>query len=173
MGRLILVSGANSSGKSALAEQLTVRAGERRYYLATMIPETDENRRRIEKHVRRRAGLNFRTIECPYRVSDSGIPAGASVLLEDVSNLLSNVMFEKDGDRKSVLSDICTLREQCGTLVAVTISGLKSDSYEGGTAAYIAALNTLNEELSRLADVDIRMEAGKPIFRKGAPDYAD
>ena len=36
MGRLILVSGANGSGKSAFAEKLAVEVGGELYYIATM-----------------------------------------------------------------------------------------------------------------------------------------
>ena len=56
MGRLILVAGPNGSGKSLFAEQLTARTGRERFYIATMLPVTDDNLARIEKHRRQRAG---------------------------------------------------------------------------------------------------------------------
>ena len=43
MGKLILVSGENSSGKSVFAESLFSKYSTKRYYIATMIPKTDDN----------------------------------------------------------------------------------------------------------------------------------
>ncbi|HIT34882.1 MAG TPA: bifunctional adenosylcobinamide kinase/adenosylcobinamide-phosphate guanylyltransferase [Candidatus Faecousia intestinigallinarum] len=173
MGKLILISGENNSGKSLYAERIAVQAGATRFYIATMVPHTEENRIRIQKHIRQRSGLNFHTLECPYCVAESAVSPDSVALLEDVSNLLSNAVFEKGGDGASVLDDIWKLSERCKTLVAVTISDLNSDNYDGETAAYIDMLNKLNQALSERAEIHIRMEAGSPVFLKGAPPYAD
>ena len=171
MGKLILISGPNNSGKSRFAECLIcAAAGEERCYLATMIPKTEDNRARIEKHRRQRAGLCFRTLETPYRVGDTAVPPEASVLVEDVSNLLGNAMFERGGDADSVFDDIRMLREKCAMLVAVTISGLSPEGYEGETAAYINALNRLNARLFDAADLAAEMRQSKPYLTKGEPD---
>ena len=50
MGKLILVCGANSSGKSLYAEELVSRTTGPRYYVATMLRNFEENHARIEKH---------------------------------------------------------------------------------------------------------------------------
>lgn len=173
MGKLILISGENNSGKSGYAEKLAAFAGEKRFYIATMLPKTEENTRRIEKHIRQRAELNFKTLELPYCGAEGAVPPDSVVLLEDVSNLLSNEIFEKGGDGEAVFSYICKLRERSETLVAVTISNLNSADYDGETAAYIDALNKLNQALSQRAEVDIRMEGGAPVFLKGALPHAD
>ena len=70
MGKLILVCGQNNSGKSCYAEVLAAKMGTPPVYVATMIPWTEENRLRIQKHIRQRAGLRFRTQECPYQLGD-------------------------------------------------------------------------------------------------------
>ena len=49
MGKLIVVSGPNESGKSAFAESLMSRIPGQRYYIATMVPQTEENYRRKRK----------------------------------------------------------------------------------------------------------------------------
>ena len=51
MGKLIVVSGPNESGKSAFAESLMSRIPGQRYYIATMVPQTEENYRRIEQQL--------------------------------------------------------------------------------------------------------------------------
>ena len=43
MGKLILISGPNGSGKSRYAESLFASAPPERYYIATMVPQTEEN----------------------------------------------------------------------------------------------------------------------------------
>ena len=61
MGALILVAGANGSGKSLFAEELVEKTWGDRYYIATMAPQTEENFQRVEKHRRQREHLAFGT----------------------------------------------------------------------------------------------------------------
>jgi adenosylcobinamide kinase/adenosylcobinamide-phosphate guanylyltransferase len=89
---MILIAGANSSGKSAFAEDLAVRIADGPlYYIATMVPHGPEGAARVARHLTRRAGRGFITIESPGAV----LPArdADTVLLEDVSNLLADAMF--------------------------------------------------------------------------------
>lgn len=169
MGELILISGANDSGKSAYAEHLIgcVSRELPRIYLATMRPQTQENHRRIEKHRRQRAGLGFQTLELPHHVSDAPVPEDSVVLLEDISNLLGNTMFEAHGDAHSVWQDVCALTQRCRLLVAVTISGLCADGFDAETTAYINALNQLNQNLFDTAAAAAVMHGGVPDMQKG------
>lgn len=173
MGHLTLVSGANNSGKSRFAEGLTSSMAKDRVYIATMVASTEENRRRIEKHCRQRAQYHFQTLERPYRVGDAPLSPGCAVLLEDVSNLLANVMFDRQGGVEGVFADIEALLERCGGLVAVTISGLKEEDYTGETAHYVHSLNRLNTMLANLAERVVEMQAGQAIYRKGGERNAD
>ena len=167
MGKLILVCGANSSGKSLYAEELVSRTRGPRYYIATMLRNFEENHARIEKHQKQRAHLNFQTLEMPYELKSAQIPGNAVVLLEDVSNLLANVIFDKKGEPEQVLEEILDLQGRCETLIAVSISGLRDEGYGGETAAYIQALNHINEELFACSQVMIEMQDREPIYRKG------
>ena len=142
MGTLIMISGANGSGKSRYAERIVARTTGERYYIATMRPCSEENLQRIEKHREQ-----FTTLECPYQVGAAAVERDGVVLLEDVSNLLANAMFERGGDEASVYADIEALCSRCRLLVAVTITGLRADGYDGETAAYIRALTGLNQRL--------------------------
>ena len=95
---LVLISGPNSSGKSLFAEGLVSRAGSERFYIATMVPRTEDNRRRIEKHRAQRQGLNFTTLELPYEVGSAPVTPGSAVLLLDTQTTehttLSNAQLE-------------------------------------------------------------------------------
>lgn len=62
-------------------------------YLATMSASGEEARRRIDRHRRMRENKNFLTVEDMYLESDIDKFRGRVVLLEDLSNLLSNYMF--------------------------------------------------------------------------------
>ena len=170
MGRLILISGPNDSGKSRFAEGLFAGWPGERFYIATMRPVTEDNRARIEKHRRQRAGLGFVTLEKPRHVGDAPAGPGSAVLLEDVSNLLGNAMFEAGEDEDAVLADILALRERCARLAAVTISGLDPADCEGETAAYVRALNRLNALLFEASDAAAVMEKGAARWRKGGAD---
>ncbi len=167
---LILVTGENGSGKSVYAEKLACRAGGARCYIATMIPHGAEGAARVKKHLRQREGMGFLTLELPYVVGEAAIPPDAAVLLEDVSNLLGNRMFERGGTASEVIADIIALQKRCRILVAVTISGLDASAYDEETRAYIEALNVLNAALFSLADTVVEMRNGVPQLKKGEED---
>ena len=158
---LVLISGSNNSGKSIYAEQLIAKTIGKRYYIATMRPFTEDN------HRAQRQGLGFDTLECPYQIGDVSVSSDGVVLLEDVSNLLANAMFEKGGSSDSVLRDICALADRCRILVTVTIAGLKDDGYDEETAAYINGLNDINRKLFEKASIAISMQDGTPVYQKG------
>ncbi|MBR2742509.1 MAG: bifunctional adenosylcobinamide kinase/adenosylcobinamide-phosphate guanylyltransferase [Clostridia bacterium] len=170
MGRLTLIMGENDSGKSAFAEGLFKNTNKKRYYIATMIPVTDENRARIEKHRAAREGLRINTLELSFSVGGADIAPDSAVLLEDVSNLLANAVFEKKKTGDDVYRDICALKTRCAHLCAVTISGLDGGGYDSETADYINALRALNARLYDDADTVVLMKDKKPIYLKGSYD---
>lgn len=169
MGKLILVSGENSSGKSIFAEEIVSKLSGKRYYIATMIPKTADNYVRIEKHKRQREGLGFTTLELPYSLSNETIESGSVILLEDVSNLLANNIFEKGKGVDEVFDDITALSEKC-KVVAVTISGIENNNYDEETAMYIDNLNAINQKLYHEALIVVKMVNGQPVYEKGEKD---
>jgi len=170
MGKLILISGPNGSGKSRFAEGIIEKYQGKRYYIATMVSRTEDNERRIRKHREQREKLNFTTLEIPFQVGKADITAGSAVLLEDVSNLLANTIFDYNGNDGDVYHSICALAERSRLLIAVTISGLCPDGYEGETAAYINELNRLNQRMFERADAAAEIRDGIPNWKKGDID---
>lgn len=168
MGKLILIAGANGSGKSRFAEELISQTEGDRFYIATMEACTESNHRRIEKHRRQRAGLGFVTLELPTDVGNAPVTADSVVLLEDVSNLWGNSSVEKQYSVERVLEDIQLLQSRCRLLLCVTIAGLSPKGYDEETAAYIDGLNALNARLHALAQVSIRMTPEGPAWQKGS-----
>lgn len=170
MSKLILISGENNSGKSLFAEQLLAKSELKRFYIATMRPVTDDNFRRIEKHRAQRSGLGFKTLECPCEIKNAPVENGCAVLLEDVSNLLANSLFEKEEDEETVFANIISLRDRCGLLAAVTISDLSTEGCDEQTKWYVDSLNRLNRKLFAAADTVIFMKNSLPVFQKGEAD---
>lgn len=167
MGKLILIYGENNSGKSVFAESITARHDGKRYYVATMLPKTEENLIRIEKHKKQREGLEFTTLELPYSLAEEILEPDSVILLEDVSNLLANNIFEKGQGTEEVFCDIMSLVKKSKAVIAVTISGLKDCGYDEETAGYIDSLNKINQKLYKEALVAIKMINGKPVYEKG------
>ncbi|WP_029231688.1 bifunctional adenosylcobinamide kinase/adenosylcobinamide-phosphate guanylyltransferase [Butyrivibrio sp. VCB2006] len=96
---IYLIIGTQNSGKSALAEELSVSTGdEHRIYLATMKVYDEDGLKRIEKHRKQREGKGFFTIEKEYGIAEVldeiESPKATTVLLECVSNLVGNEMYE-------------------------------------------------------------------------------
>lgn len=164
---LILVRGGNGSGKSRYAEKLISTMGHPRYYLATMIPYGESGRQRVEKHINQRKDLGFTTLETPYLYDLEKVPKDAVVLLEDVSNAVANRFFEKKESWEAVYSDILSLGKNCQTLVMVTITGFGEGDYDGETAQYVNALNSINAALEETSDVVYEMRDGTPTCLKG------
>lgn len=166
---LTLILGANGSGKSRFAERLATHAPVGSlFYLATMRPHGTEGAERVARHRAQRAGLGFTTYELPQTLAPVPVSSKDTVLLEDVSNLLANVMFETDGDETSVLHDIFALEVRCAHLIAVTIDGLTpSPDFDAGTLRYLTALGTLNSALFSHADTVVALESGTPHVQKG------
>ncbi|MEG1661002.1 MAG: bifunctional adenosylcobinamide kinase/adenosylcobinamide-phosphate guanylyltransferase, partial [Clostridiales bacterium] len=162
---IILVIGANSSGKSLYAEQLASRIHRGSlYYVATMDPYGEEGQARIAKHRRQRQGLGFVTVEKLYNVDEIVVGQDDLVLLEDVSNLLSNILFSgSGGDFERALAEINALADKCHQLIAVSIAQIGNDGYSGETKLYIEQLNQLNEKLQEQADMIVVMNCGKPF----------
>lgn len=152
-----LISGPNNSGKSLYAENLaTQSAGVPLFYLATMIPQTDNNKHRIEKHIRQRHGKGFETVEEPWNIHTLTIPKNSVVLLEDASNLLANGIFVHHSDAEECFRRIISLASQCQKLIVVTIDGLTDGNYDEETNHYIRQLNKLNVMLENISEGCIR-----------------
>lgn len=107
-GRIILVTGGSRSGKSEYAENL-LAAEEKILYIATAVITDEEMERRIEKH-RSRRDSRWRTHEGYKNLSDAIEGCSEkSVLLDCVTFVISNMMFEKQMDFDSMTMDEAAL----------------------------------------------------------------
>lgn len=166
---LTLVIGGAGSGKSAFAEALVCRRNGKKLYLATMLPHGAEAMTRIEKHRAQRAGRGFETLERGLDLEHAAIPAGADILLEDLSNLLANEIFDPAGGGvDAVRRGIEHLISESDNLTVVT-NEIFSDGadYDAESLRYMRLLAELNREIAARADLAVELVCGLPNVLKG------
>ncbi|MDO4306218.1 MAG: bifunctional adenosylcobinamide kinase/adenosylcobinamide-phosphate guanylyltransferase [Eubacteriales bacterium] len=169
---LVLVTGGSGSGKSAFAEDRVLSLGKRkRIYIATMFPFDEESHKRIARHRHMRAGKGFETVECYTGLKNVKVPQDSAVLLECMSNLTANEMFQADGAHEETVREILTgvarLKEQARHVVIVTNEIFsEAASYEGETELYQAYLGKINREIAAMADEVTEVVYGIPVYHK-------
>ena len=179
---LTLVLGGAASGKSEYAEKLAagICAAEK-LYLATMRhgPSAEA---RISKHVKRREGLGFRTLEDPLLEmkwqAETEMPV---ILLEDIPNILANRMFSPqevtdDKERRGIpegslpqdiAEAVLKLSTGAGELIAVSGDIFRDGTrYPELTEKFIKYLGELNCRLAEGADRVVEVVCGIPVDHK-------
>ena len=175
----ILISGGAKNGKSYFAQrqakQMADEQGVPLYYIATMIPHDEEDRARIRRHIKERAGWGFVTLECgrnlPGLLDEAGEahtpadPRGA-FLLDSVTALLSNEMFGEDGSfdagaAERVARDCTAFAKATGNTVFVSdyIYG-DAQRYDDMTEEYRRGLAYIDRQLAKVCDRVIEVSAG-------------
>ena len=171
---LALITGGSGSGKSAYAEELCVswnKRGRSMVYIATMYPFDEESHRRIARHRDMRRDKNFDTVECFTGLKNVALPEKTTVLLECMSNLVTNEMFQEDGAKEgtveAIMEGIGRLRDRSEHLVVVT-NELFSDGivYSPETTCYLEYLGEINRRLGLAADMVCEVVYGIPVFHK-------
>ena len=190
-----LVTGGSGSGKSAYAETVICEKHRQRcstaqnpplYYIADMIPYGRETEKKIEVHRKMRAGKGFVTLEwyvdLPVRISapDSPDLKGSCTLLECVSNLTANEMYEPGGAEntgkdtaESIIKGVRMLKDQCAHLVVVTNDVFRESVPDPEEmTAYKDNLAAVNRALAKMADRVTEVVFGVPVRIKTGSDIA-
>lgn len=169
----LMITGGSGSGKSAYAEQCVLDFGPaERIYIATMYPFDEECDRRIRRHREMRRQKQFSTLECYTGLKTADIPEDSVVLLECMSNLTANEMYQEGGAGgqtvEEILAGICYLLKRVRHLVVVT-NEIFSDGidYDSETMRYQSYLGQINSEMGRMADQVTEVVYGIPITVKG------
>ena len=168
------IYGGVSSGKSEYAEELISREFNKKIYLATMENSGEYAGKRIEKHLLQREGKGFFTIEEPRHIKDLNIDEDDNILLEDLTNLLSNNLFNESGLKNNfkeiteeIFSDIITLKDKCNSIFIVgndIFSTERNQSIE--LDIFIDCLYSLHTKIVEVADRVIEVVYGLPYDRK-------
>lgn len=165
-----LVVGGAASGKSEYAEGRVLALPGRRIYLATMHPWDQECRDRIARHRRLRRDKGFETVERYTDLAGADIPPGANVLLECMSNLTANELYDPNGGgEEAVLRGVEALLDRCGHLTVVTNEVFSGGAYGEDTLPYLRSLARINRCLAARADTVAEIVCGLPNYLKGGP----
>lgn len=182
-----LVTGGSGSGKSAFAETIIcdyyreMKGFTERnelIYIATMIPYGEETEQKIRRHREMRKNKGFRTIECFTGLKElAGSFHKPYVLLECMSNLAANEIYEPDGagehTAEAVMEGIALLNERCSCLVIVTnevFAEGKAETTE--MEQYKKILGEINQKIAAVADTVTEVVYGIPVTLKGKPGAA-
>lgn len=164
-----VITGGSGSGKSAYAEGKILELGPApRIYIATMYPFDEESHLRIDRHRRMRAEKEFETVECYTGLGSVRVPDNANVLLECMSNLAANEMFQPGGAGSGtvagVMEGILHLLESCANLIVVT-NEIFSDGiqYDEETRTYQRYLGEINVQMASMADQVTEVVYGMPL----------
>ena len=168
-----LITGGSGSGKSAFAEECILNLGDaNRFYIATMYPFDEESHQRIRRHRQMRKEKKFITVECYTNLTKLLFPEGSNVLLECLSNLVANEIYQEEGAGiftvQSVIAGIKRLASMVDNLVIVT-NEVFSDGieYEEETQRYMKMLGEINRDIASWADKVTEVVYGIPVMIKG------
>lgn len=168
-----VVTGGSGSGKSAYAEQCVLDFGPaKRIYIATMFPFDEECEKRIQRHRQMRKEKQFDTLECYTGLKKAEIPEDSVVLLECMSNLTANEMYQENGAGEQTVEEILAgIRYLLGRVrhLVVVTNEIFSDgiTYDPDTSRYQQYLGRINSEMGRMADTVTEVVYGIPIIVKG------
>lgn len=171
-----MISGGSGSGKSEYAENVTVKLQQSAkdktlVYIATMMAFDEEAKEKIKRHRNMRKEKGFVTKECYTGLKKIDLPKHCTVLLDCMSNLAANEMFQEQGAKektiKEIIKGIDVLLQRCENLVVVT-NEIFSDgcTYDDTTMEYICYLGKINQEMAQRADMVAEVVCGIPVYHK-------
>jgi len=169
------ISGGCKNGKSFYAQRLAQASGHPLYYIATMIPHDDEDNARIRRHQDERDGWGFETLECGSDILTclDYVDAGGSFLLDSVTALLSNEMFDSNGFHpdaaQKIARELCEFVRRAPNTVLVS-DFIYSDAmlYDEWTETYRRGLAHIDRTLAQACDNVLEVVNGQIIRYKGA-----
>ncbi len=178
---ITLVLGGSGSGKSEFAEALLLETDSKnKYYIATMKVYGEEGQKKVDRHRRLREGKGFSTIESPTDLTCSigeiktSPENKASGMLECMSNLLANEMFQKNNIIlkeivvEKIIRDIIDISHFFEHLIIVSNNVFEDGvEYEDSTHEYIKALGLINQEIAKISTQVFEVVVGIPIKQKG------
>ena len=134
--------------------------------------DEEGKRKRISRRRAMRADKHFETLERYTDLCGLEVPEDSILLLECMSNLVANEMFDesgaKEGTVEAVVEGLHHLRKKARHLVVVT-NEIFSDGleYDPETKKYQAYLGAVNCRMAEEADGFYEVVYGLPLVRKG------
>ena len=118
-----------------------------------------------------RAEKGFETLECYTGLKHADAAGYGTVLLECMSNLTANELYQEGGAGeqcvKEILEGVHKIKDQCTHLVIVTNEIFSYGiEYEEETRRYQRYLATINQKLASMADAVVEVVCSIPLVHK-------
>jgi len=167
--KLTIVIGGAASGKSSYGEQIVIRSGRPRIYLATAQAYDAEMRAKIADHQQGRGG-DWTTIEAPLDIAPVVLmqPPEAVVLLDCATMWLSNILL----DGRDIAHECARLIDAlahapCPVVVVTNEVGAGIVPENALARQFRNEQGRLNQLLAAQADCVVAVMAGLPLPLKG------
>ena len=168
----VLFVGGAACGKSYFAEEMISELSKPLHYIATMRPFGQDGAEKVAKHRKMREGKDFIVHERYTDLAGLRIDGGGTVLLECITNLIANEMFDGEGAGpehavEAAVAGVHSLMGQCDNLLIVTNEvGSELPRYLGETDEYIEVLGKANILVAQLCDRVYEMVHTRPVLIK-------
>lgn len=176
----VLILGGSKSGKSDFAQEIALKLadGGVHYYVATMENTgTEADRQTVASHLRRRAGMDFITVEQGRHILTclDRVDAGGTFLIDSVTTLVTNELYPPEKHYETDENGALRCGEELLEFVkrvrhAVIVSDdLSRDAirFDPATEAFRRHLGRIHRELARECDVVMEMAFGSLTIHKG------
>ncbi|MEP5154991.1 bifunctional adenosylcobinamide kinase/adenosylcobinamide-phosphate guanylyltransferase [Planktotalea sp.] len=168
-GKLTLVIGGAASGKSAFAENLVLKSGKNRTYLATARVLDPEMEHKVTRHKEMR-GQGWNTLETPLTPETALLKVDAKqIVLLDCATmwLMNHLMDETDlpQARTNLLTGLVKCEADC--VVVTNELGLGIVPADPLSRRFRQEQGELNQHLAAAADTVYNVIAGLPQLLKG------
>ncbi|SHF00139.1 bifunctional adenosylcobinamide kinase/adenosylcobinamide-phosphate guanylyltransferase [Clostridium fallax] len=174
-----LIIGGSKSGKSLYAQNLAKKLEEKDgklYYIATMTPFDEEDRKRIENHIKEREGYGFITIEKSTNIGDlkDTVKSNDVVLIDCITSLLCSEMFSKESKdlkekdwAKYISKGVIEILEICSnTIVVSDYIFSEAKRFDEFTDEFRKELASINIELAKVCNKVIECNFSNITYHK-------
>lgn len=167
---ITLVSGGQRSGKSRFAEKITLEKSSEPIYIATAKVWDDDFRHRVEIHKQRR-GPEWTTIEECLKVGDIDIPEGATILLDCLTLLSTNWLFECNENIEDAMVNISMqldmlFAKKADFIIVTNEIGLGGISENPLQRKFADLQGSINQYVASIADEVFMIVSGIPLKLK-------
>ena len=174
-----LIIGGSKSGKSDISEKISLTLSresqsiKKVIYIATMKPYDNEDKERINKHIKNREGLNFVTLEMEKNLHEivKNITEEDTILIDSITSLLTNEMFIENEIIKNPSVNILNGLKQImlkaeNTLIVSDYIFNDAIDYDEITKNFQKELAIIHRELADVCDNVIECSFGNVKYHK-------
>lgn len=167
---ITFVTGGQRSGKSRFAEKITLEKSSKPIYIATAKIWDEDFRHRVELHKQRR-GPEWTTIEESLKVGDIEIPDGSTVLLDCLTLLSTNWLFQCNENIDDAMVNVTMqldmlFAKKADFIVVSNEIGLGGISENPLQRKFADLQGSVNQYVASIADEAFLIASGLPLKLK-------